>query len=140
MKRRLKIRHEFVEFIPSVLEDGVLYISTEYGTAVHKCFCGCGEKVVTPLTPTDWSVVSHINGTVSIYPSIGNWGYKCRSHYWVRKGAVLWAGQWSQEEIDAARDYDRQRKLEYFGESTSGQTKGWDGVKGWLLRLIKRWF
>jgi len=139
VKRRLKIRHEFVELIPSDLEDEVLYISTEYGTAVHKCFCGCGEKVVTPLTPTDWSVQKHNNGTVSLYPSVGNWGYKCRSHYWIRMGAVLWADQWSQEEIDAGRANDRRRKQIYFGEGAPDQGKGWDGIKGCLIRLFKRW-
>ena len=70
-----KVRHEFVEFIPSTLNDGVLYISIPYATAVHKCCCGCGEKVVTPLTPTDWSLT--FDGlTASLSPSIGNWGFQ----------------------------------------------------------------
>jgi hypothetical protein len=40
---------EHVEFIPKALEDGVLYISTKYRTASHRCCCGCGTKIVTPL-------------------------------------------------------------------------------------------
>jgi hypothetical protein len=70
---------EFVDFIPEVLEDGKLYISQTYATAVHKCCCGCGHKVVTPLSPTGWRLAVE-RGFVSLYPSIGNWGYPCRSH------------------------------------------------------------
>jgi len=29
----------------------------EYATAVHKCACGCGKEVVTPLSPTDWKLI-----------------------------------------------------------------------------------
>ncbi|MBK7970270.1 MAG: hypothetical protein IPK08_15745 [Bacteroidetes bacterium] len=66
------IQHKFVEFIPDVIEGGVLYISIEYCTAIHKCACGCGNEVVTPLSPTDWEIT--FNGkTVSLDPSIGNW-------------------------------------------------------------------
>ena len=45
----------YVKFVPEPLDDGTLYIS-EYGTAVHKCCCGCGSEVVTPLGPTDWKL------------------------------------------------------------------------------------
>ena len=44
-----QIRPESVEFIPEHIEEGVLYISELYRTAVHKCCCGCGQEVVTPL-------------------------------------------------------------------------------------------
>ena len=38
--RQTALRPEFVEFIPEQLEDGVLYISQRYGTAMHRCCCG----------------------------------------------------------------------------------------------------
>jgi hypothetical protein len=31
---------QYVELMPGQLEDGVLYISEKYGTAIHKCCCG----------------------------------------------------------------------------------------------------
>ena len=52
----MKIAHRFVEFIPDQIEEGILYISIEYCTAIHKCICGCGNEVVTPLSPTDWEL------------------------------------------------------------------------------------
>ncbi|HEX7962665.1 MAG TPA: DUF6527 family protein [Terriglobales bacterium] len=48
------LEHQFVEFIPEVLDGGVPYISVKYATAVHKCCCGCSREVVTPLSPTFW--------------------------------------------------------------------------------------
>lgn len=104
-----------VELIPEQLEDGVLYISHRYSTAVHRCCCGCGEEVVTPLGPTDWSV-RVVAGLATVHPSIGNWSYACRSHYWIRRGKVVWAGSMSGSEIEAGRARDRAAKRAYFDE------------------------
>ena len=38
-----------VEFIPKVLDEGVLYISRRFNTASHLCCCGCSFKVVIPV-------------------------------------------------------------------------------------------
>lgn len=104
---------EFVEFVPPNPEPGVLYVSTAYSTAAHLCCCGCGRKVVTPLGPTDWRV-SAKRKVVSLYPSIGNWNFACQSHYWIRDGRVLWAEQWSPEQIAAGRRADERRKDAYY--------------------------
>ncbi len=81
------LQHKFVEFIPEVLENGVLYITVQYRTAVHSCACGCGGKVVTPFSPSDWEMT--FNGReVTLYPSIGNWGFDCKSHYFIVKSRV----------------------------------------------------
>lgn len=82
------MRPEFVKFIPQALVPGVLYISEQYRTASHLCACGCGEKVVTPLSPADWQL-TNLNGRVSLSPSIGNWKYTCRSHYWIRRNEIV---------------------------------------------------
>ena len=55
--KRTTFNHEFIEFIPSELEEGVLYVSVQYATAVHKCACGCNNKVVTPISPVDWQLL-----------------------------------------------------------------------------------
>src|ERR1035441_9404483 len=116
MKPPKALTHEFVEFIPDVIEEGKLYVSIEYATAVHKCCCGCGKEVVTPLSPTDWKLIFD-GKTVSLDPSIGNWSFPCRSHYWVRNNRALWAEDWSQSRIDANRAYDRRAKEKYFASN-----------------------
>ena len=88
--------------------------STPHRTAMHKCMCGCGVEVVTPISPTDWRITFD-GETVSLFPSIGNWSYPCRSHYWIESGIVVWAGDWSDEEIRTARDHERWRRQEYYG-------------------------
>ena len=84
MKRELILRHEFVEFIPDKLADGVVYVSIPYATVAHKCCCGCGMEVVTPLSPTDWELIFD-GESISLDPSIGNWSFDCKSHYWIRQ-------------------------------------------------------
>jgi hypothetical protein len=91
----------------------VLYVSIKYTTAVHNCFCGCRNKVVTPFSPTDWEFLFD-GETVSLRPSIGNWAYPCQSHYWITKDRVEWARKWSGEEIESARRQDRLRKGRFY--------------------------
>ena len=106
------IRAEFVEFVPERLDDGVLYISERYKTASHKCCCGCGEEVVTPLGPADWSI--RVDGDrVSVHPSIGNWNFKCRSHYVIRRNQVVWAGAMKEAQIAQVQVRDRVDKERY---------------------------
>ena len=73
-----------------MIEEGILYISVEYCTAIHKCVCGCGNEVVTPLSPTDWEIIFD-GKTVSLDPSIGNWNFDCKSHYWIIKNRIRFA-------------------------------------------------
>ncbi|WP_458239121.1 DUF6527 family protein [Pseudomonas sp. P5_A2_2] len=109
-----RFTHEFVELMPGQLQEGVLYVSMEYATAIHRCACGCGEKVVTPMSPTDWSL-QFDGDTISLSPSIGNWNFACRSHYWIERGRVRWAAEMSQQAIELGRTRDRQNKARYFG-------------------------
>lgn len=149
MKRTVTLTHEFVEYIPDDLEDGTVYVSMPLATAVHKCCCGCGNEVVTPLSPTDWKLI--FDGiSISLTPSIGNWNFACQSHYWIRHNRVEWARRWSREEIDAGRVYDRWSKKKYFdnvetptGDDASACAGGvgesklrkslWQKLKKWLF-------
>jgi len=113
MKKIAKLAHRFVEFIPEAVDEGVLYVSMEYATAIHKCCCGCGNEVVTPLSPVDWTLI--YDGTaITLHPSIGNWGFACQSHYWIRGDSVIWAGRWSKRRIEAAKLAARRAEREYF--------------------------
>ena len=133
MKRRTALTHEFVEYIPSDLEDGTLYVCTAFGTAAHKCCCGCGKEVITPLGLTDWRL-SFDGEAVSLDPSIGNWSFECQSHYWIRRNRVIWAPRWSKKEIEAGRAYERAMKEEYFRSGkipTVPAESWWEKVKKW---------
>jgi len=116
MLRHKRLEHRFVHHIPEVGDPGVIYISMEYATAVHKCCCGCGEEVVTPITPTDWKLTFD-GESVSLSPSIGNWNMECQSHYFVQRNKVIDCKQWTRKRIEAGRRKDKARKAEYYESS-----------------------
>ncbi len=111
--KQTRLANSFIEFIPDELSEGVLYVSMTHSTATHKCACGCGREVVTPLSPTDWQL--WFDGeNVSLEPSIGNWNFPCRSHYHVRGGAIRWAGDMSHADIEKGRARDRSAKAKHY--------------------------
>jgi hypothetical protein len=133
------IEPEFVEFIPPELTEGKLYVSMTYATTVHLCACGCGNKVVLPLSPADWQMF--FNGeAVSLTPSVGNWEFPCRSHYVITGNSIRWAATWTQEQIEAGRRRDQADLDSYFAgrgaatsrEQSTGETPH---RKGWLGRI-----
>ena len=129
-----KLTHNFVEFIPDTLDDGVIYVSIAHATAVHRCCCGCGREVVTPLSPTDWKLIFD-GETVSLYPSLGNRNFTCRSHYWITRNCIEWAEDWSDWRIAAAEEKDRKLTEKFYGtlvsedsgEADHESAKGRDG-------------
>jgi len=111
--KRSSIEPVFVEIIPKPIEDGKLYISQKYRTAVHRCCCGCGNEVVTPLGPTMWNLGGS-EKFVTLEPSIGNWSLSCRSHYFIRRNRIVWAGEMSQRVIQRVRERALQEREDYF--------------------------
>jgi len=107
------MKHEFVDCIPETLAEGTLYVSIKFKTVVHKCPCGCGNEIVTPLSPAEWEL-SFNGDSVSLHPSVGNWSLPCRSHYWITKGNVRWARGFTVEEVDLVRSRDRSDKEEWY--------------------------
>lgn len=121
MNRIYSVRHQFVESAPRQLEPGILYVSFKYSSVLHTCCCGCGREVITPLSPAQWSLT--YNGqAITLEPSIGNWSFPCRSHYWIRANKVVWGRQFSQERIDAVREQD-ERALHGFVDGTPRRPK-----------------
>lgn len=111
--------------MPARLEPGVLYVSDEFETAAHLCACGCGRKVRTPLGPTEWEFTSDEDGP-SLWPSVGNWQFPCRSHYIVDKGSIEWSYDWTPSQIAKGREREAARRAAYFRRSR---------MRSWLERL-----
>jgi hypothetical protein len=122
MARLVRIKHEFVEFIPKERQEGVLYISIPYATAVHNCFCGCGLKVVTPISPVGWKLTFD-GDTVTLSPSIGSSSFPCDSHYFIRRNTVVWCRSMRQDEIEWGRVRDREARDQYFGVRTDDSSE-----------------
>jgi hypothetical protein len=118
MRPDVVLTHEFVEFVPDELKERTLYVSVQYKTVVHLCCCGCGRQVVTPLSPTAWKLT--FDGvSISLHPSVGNWNLPCKSHYWIDRNRVRWAGRWSQTQIEAGRAAEAQARSEHYGNAAA---------------------
>lgn len=144
----------FVEFLPDDIGPGILYVSMSYAVAAHRCACGCGREVVTPLAPTDWKLTFD-GENVSLDPSIGNWSFPCRSHYFILGGKVQWAASMSDAAIQRGRLRDRASKAAHFAKSQSSVGRPTEGeaaparkealpsekprasALGWLRRLLR---
>ena len=142
------LAYEFVEYIPEELKERTLYISKEHGTAVHKCCCGCGREVVTPLSPTGWQLTFD-GKSVSLYPSIGSWSLPCQSHYIITKNKVVWAPQWTKKQIAWGRAQEARAKEKYYAttqtpvaeKATPSAAPPVGGKpRESLWQKIKRWF
>lgn len=132
--------HRFVELLPAKLEADTLYVSIEYKTVAHLCCCGCGKEVVTPITPNDWSLT--YNGRdISLSPSIGNWDFKCRSHYWIKNDNVIWAENWTEKQIENTKKLDATRKHKYYENKPAREEteeKGSLKKAGFFSKFFKR--
>ncbi len=102
-----------VHYLPKELEEGILYVSKEFGVAGHLCPCGCKNKIITPIDPAEWSF-KEVNNKPTLYPSIGNWQIPCKSHYWIIDGIIEWSYQWSEEQIIKGRIAEEEKRKSYY--------------------------
>lgn len=145
--KRTTITPVFVDFIPEELNEGVMYISESYKTIVHRCCCGCGQEVVTPLSPVDWQLKKE-RKLITIRPSIGNWNYPCQSHYLITRNKVEWAGRMAKLQIQRTQERDQRDKEGYIAKINAKKTTDTEHVvtkteKSWLSSLrfsLKKWW
>ncbi len=87
---------EFVKFIPEEIKENTLYFSEEFATLIHKCPCGCGEKVVITVKTgkyckegweKGWELEINDN-KISLSPSLLN-RFKCKSHYFIKNSEII---------------------------------------------------
>jgi len=123
-----------VHYLPKELEEGFLYVSKEFGVAGHLCPCGCRNKIITPLHPTEWSF-KEVNNKATLFPSIGNWQLPCKSHYWITDGIIEWSYQWSNEQIIEGRQFEEEKRKSYYDKLKSKDKK-----LSFIIRFFNRSF
>lgn len=130
-----------VESFPRPLAPGVLYVSNRFSCAAHACACGCGREVITPLSPVQWRI-TRAPGGASLRPSIGNWNFPCRSHYWITRGRVEWAAGMSEAAIREGRKANARLRQAYFNAQIEPEGQPGDVASGpvvrpkWVARLL----
>lgn len=86
--KQVEVTPVYVVTMPDyeTFEEGKIYISEEYGCAIHRCLCGCGEKTVMGLQPEwkdgwEFEKKGEDGRIITFRPSIGNFQFPCKSHY-----------------------------------------------------------
>jgi len=125
------VKHRFVEYIPDMIEENILYISIEFDVAVHKCACGCGDDIVTTLSPARWKMI-YDGETVSLFPSIGNWSHKCKSHYFITNDKVVWAKGFTEKQIEQVSKNDNETLKKHVKEKSIVEK-----IVKWLQNTLK---
>jgi len=122
-----------VEELPESLEAGALYWSREYEISAHLCACGCGDVIHLPVGPVDYSIsIDPLGPTLS--PSVGNWNV-CNAHYWITRGEIAWASQWSPQHIVASRALEDARRTAYYDRPEGWWRRRVDRLRAWLRRI-----
>lgn len=126
-----------VQYMPKALEPGILYVAEEFDVAGHLCACGCGNKVMTPLGPTEWAFDEAADGP-TLSPSIGSWQLPCKSHYWITRGKVRWAEDWTPDRIERGRQAEEERRRAYYDSRLKPSPRAtiWSRFKKLLSRLL----
>lgn len=125
----------FAHEVPEQLEEGKLYISSEFGSVNHLCACGCGYEVVTPLHPAQWAIL-YDGEAVTLRPSVGSFGLPCRSHYVIDRNRVVWQPSWSARDARAGAARDRQMLERFFASEEADVERG--GRRRWWRRWSQR--
>lgn len=132
MLNRLIIKE--VTTFPDDVIPGFLYFSRRFNSAIHSCCCGCGGRVITPISKMDWKLIETEEGP-SLFPSVGNWNLPCRSHYWIKRGRVIPSSSWSNERIeDASLLETRQRQT--YGTHPIKDDKFWVRLREYLKKFV----
>ena len=108
MKKKInKIIPQFVDVLPdnALMKRGVLYISMKYAISAHLCPCGCGNLVVTPLSPSCWQLAFD-GETITLSPSILCDDFACNSHYFIINNRIVWCGRkYKNGDVNELCDY-----------------------------------
>lgn len=120
-----------MEKLPENPLEHTLYVSHKYEMTLHRCACGCSHKVFTFLG--DGHKVFGSLDSPTVIPSIGVWDAKCRSHYFIDSGKVVWSNKFSEEKIAISM----RRQLE---RHVAASAKPSVGSAPWYIRLYRRVF
>lgn len=125
----------YVKQLPDQLVEGRFYICEEFALTAHKCCCGCGEDVYNKLSPAKWQLTKNPDGTVSLYPSVGNWKYACQSHYVIRNNRVVEAGPMGAKAIEAVKQQDLRARDAYIAQMNAHADELARQPVGWWATL-----
>ena len=95
-KRKEFYRAKFIDDVPDELDNKTIYIIENegyYWQAVMICPCGCKKilhmNLIKEYYPS-WNFKINKKKIITLYPSINRMA-GCKSHFFIRKGKIVWA-------------------------------------------------
>lgn len=72
---------------------------------------------------------------VSLRPSIGNWNYRCKSHYFITNNRVIWADKFTQKQIASVQAKDNFDKQKYIANKNKQGSNSEQDSDSWFSKL-----
>lgn len=98
------------ERLPAIVGAQEFHYSRRFQMAALACPCGCGHRIMLNLL--DQHSLKIEGGRPTVHPSILVADAPCLSHFWLRRGSVSYAQQWSQAEVDKVMAAQLRRHLQ----------------------------
>ena len=98
------------ERLPSQVGPFEFHYSRRFEMAALACACGCGHRVMLNLLDQHQLVIEE--GLPTVTPSILVSDAPCLSHFFINRGRVEWAQQWSKKTVDRVMQSQLRRHIE----------------------------
>lgn len=98
------------ERLPSQVGPFEFYYSRRFEMAALACACGCGHRVMLNLLDQHQLFIEEALPTVT--PSILVSDAPCLSHFFIQRGQVQWAQQWSKKTVNRVMQSQVRRHVE----------------------------
>ena len=89
---------EWVEDLPKFVSKDTVYIiggkNYPFQAAVVCPRYRCRQVIHLDLSSelaSGWKMTEHLDGELSLYPSVHVTGLKCKCHYWLHRGKIRWS-------------------------------------------------
>jgi hypothetical protein len=97
------------ERLPPQVGPFEFHYSRRFEMAALACACGCGHRVMLNLLDQHHLVIE--GGLPTVTPSILVSDAPCLSHFFIRRGQVEWAQQWSKKKVDMVMQFQVRRHV-----------------------------
>ena len=120
------------ETLPPQVGAFEFHYSRRFEMAAVACACGCGHRVMLNLLDQHQLVIE--GGLPTVTPSILVSDAPCLSHFFIRRGQVQWAEQWSKKTVDRIMQSQVRRHVEQDQKRSLLRR-----CADWFASLFDRW-
>lgn len=133
----MRYRYEAVDLIPAHMAEAIVYHNEDFELAGLLCACGCGHRI-TLLVPDSHRVWNE-NGYATVSPSIGVMDAPCKSHFFIKRGAVEMLPSFTAAHASTIMRAQVARHVALDTKQAPWWLRAKLAVGGWLEKIWKSW-